>query len=222
MGQISTELSFFQNTRRWPRYQADLEIRIVAVNGIRRSSVLARGSEISRAGLALRATIDVNTGDLIQLQFPTSKHVIAAVRDRSGDCLGLEFLTQPSADNKEQDGSTFLPAPVPVMGGLSELAGSARNVESCTPQTLCAGLHRKQGELRKLLTEIEALKLAILLLADDENEPSRLSPPNGPTSVSAVNPWPRCFEDSNKSKANPRAIKLNSAANFDRSCNVRP
>jgi hypothetical protein len=212
MGQISAEMGFSQNTRRWPRYPTDLEIRIVAVNGKRTSPVLARGSEISRAGLALRASIAVKTGDLMQLQFPTSKRVIAVVRDRSGDCLGLEFLTQLSADNKELDGSTFLSGP--VLGGLSELGESVRKRESCTPQTLYAGLHRKQGELRKLLTEIEALKLAILLLADDEHEISRLSAPNGTTSISAVNPWPRCFEDSNKSKASPRAIKPNSASKF--------
>jgi hypothetical protein len=52
--------------------------------------------------------------------------------------------------------------------------------ESCNPQTLFAGLHRKQKELKKVQMEIEALKLAILLLADEEKEFSRFSVPGRP------------------------------------------
>jgi hypothetical protein len=49
--------------------------------------------------------------------------------------------------------------------------------DSCNPQTLYAGLCRKQEERRRVQREIEALNIAILLLADDEKESSKLSPP---------------------------------------------
>ena len=49
--------------------------------------------------------------------------------------------------------------------------------DSCNPQTLYAGLRRKREELRQVQREIEALNMAILLLADDEKELSRLSVP---------------------------------------------
>ena len=42
--------------------------------------------------------------------------------------------------------------------------------DSCNPQTLYAGLRRKQEEMRQVQREIEALNMAILLLADDEKE----------------------------------------------------
>jgi len=44
---------------------------------------------------------------------------------------------------------------------------------SCNPQTVYAALRRKQQELRHLQREIEALNIAILLLADDEDELSK-------------------------------------------------
>ena len=84
------------NTRRWPRHQVVLPVRIVALNRHLTPPTLARGSEISRAGMALHARIAVRPGDLMQLQVPTSPpiDITAVVRNRTGDCLGLEFLPQ--------------------------------------------------------------------------------------------------------------------------------
>lgn len=160
-----------QNTRRWPRHEVDLPVRIVTLNGILTTPVPARGSQISRGGMALRAATALKPGDLMQLQFPTSTalRVTAVVRNRTGDCLGLEFLTQLPPDDRALDRSRFLPGP--VVGGSPELRASAR--DSCNLQTLYAGLRRKQQELRQVQREIEALHMAILLLADDENELSR-------------------------------------------------
>jgi hypothetical protein len=162
------EIPVCQNTRRWPRYQVDLPVRIVALNGILTTPVLARGSEISRAGMALRAAIALKPGDLMQLQFPTSapSRVTAVVRNRTRDSLGLEFLTQLPPDDRAKDQSTFPRSP--VLGGSPELLESGRS--SYSPEALYAGLRRKLAELRQVEREIEALNLAILLLADDENE----------------------------------------------------
>ena len=161
-------MPFPQNTRRWQRHQVDLPIRIVTLNGILTTPVPARGSEISRAGMALRAHVALEPGDLLQLQFPTSTplRVTAVVRNHTGDCLGLEFLTQLPPDDGGMDHSTLRPGP--DLGGLPELGKSA--CDPYNPQTLDARLRRKQQELRQVQREIEALHMAILLLADDEKE----------------------------------------------------
>ena len=162
MEQISGEV---QSTRRCPRHQVDLLVRIIALNGILITPVPARGSEISRAGMALHAPVALYPGDVMQLQFPTSTpaRVKAVVRNRTGECLGLEFLTQLPPDDEARNRSRFLPSS--VLGGSPELRKSVR--DSCNPQTLYAGLRRKQEELRQVQREIEALKMAIPLLSDD-------------------------------------------------------
>jgi hypothetical protein len=169
MEQISAVARHVQSTRRWPRHQVDLPVRIIALNGILTTPVAARGSEISRAGMALHSPVALNPGDLMHLQFPTptpSPRVKAVVRNRTGDCLGLEFLTQLPPDNEAIDRSKFLASSV--------LGGSLESVHvSCSPQTLFAGLRRKQEELRQVQREIEALNMAILLLADDDREFSK-------------------------------------------------
>jgi hypothetical protein len=118
--------------------------------------------------MALRAPVGLKPGDLMQLQFPTSGplRVTAVVRNRTGDCLGLEFLTQLPPDDTGLDRSTFRAGS--DLRGSAELGDSARGL--CNPQTLDAGLRRKQQELRQVQREIEALHMAILLLADDEKE----------------------------------------------------
>src|ERR1700739_294549 len=170
------EVRHAQRPRRWPRHRVDLPVRIVSLNGILTTPVPARGSEISRAGMALHASVALNPGDWMQLQFPTStpSRVNAVVRNRTGECLGLEFLTQLPPDGEARDRSTCLRRS--VLGGSPELRRSVGN--SFYPQTLYARLCRKQEELRQVQREIEALNMVILLLADDETELSRLSAPS--------------------------------------------
>ncbi|MGA7752655.1 MAG: PilZ domain-containing protein [Candidatus Sulfotelmatobacter sp.] len=160
------------NTRRWHRHQVDLPVRIIALNGILTTPVPARASEISRAGMALRAPVDLNPGDVMHIQFPTSTpspRVKALVRNRTGECLGLEFLTQLPPDNEVRDRSRFLP--VAEVARKPQLPKSVIAVGN--PKTVFAQLSRKQEELKQLQREIDALNMAILLLADDENEISR-------------------------------------------------
>jgi hypothetical protein len=190
MEQPSGEVFHGQSTRRWPRQQVDLPVRIIALNGIRTTPIPAHGSAISRAGMALRALVALNPGELVQLQFPTStlSLVKAVVRNRTGESLGLEFLTQLPPDGEAIVRSRFLSSS--VLGGSPEFRKSAR--DSCNPQTLYAGLRRKQEELKQVQREIEALHMAILLLTedetDDEEELSRLSAPR-PLDL-ATRPWP--------------------------------
>ena len=123
--------------------------------------------------MALHAIVALNPGDLMQLQFPTStpSQVRAVVRNRNGECLGLEFLTQLPPDSEAIVRSKLFHSS--VVGGSPRLRTSVR--DSCNPQTLYAGLRRKQEELRQVQREIEALHMAILLLSDDEEELSKLS-----------------------------------------------
>jgi hypothetical protein len=159
------------NTRRWPRHQVVLPVRIVALNRHLTPPTLARASEISRAGMALHARIAVRPGDLMQLQVPTSPpiDITAVVRNRTGDCLGLEFLPQLPLLTEAREQTKLLRSSVP--DGSPELRQSVR--ASCNPQTVDAALRRKQQELRHVQMEIEALNIAILLLADDEDELSK-------------------------------------------------
>jgi hypothetical protein len=186
MEQVSGELLHAQDTRRWPRHPVDLPVRIIALNGIRTTPIDGRGSAISRAGMALHALVALNPGDLMQLQFPTStpSQVRAVVRNRNGECLGLEFLTQLPPDSEAIVRSKLFPSSDPA--NSQESRKSLR--ESCNPQTLYAGLRRKREELRQVQREIEALHVAILLLADDDGERSSLSAPC-PLEPS-TRPWP--------------------------------
>ena len=81
------------STRRWPRHRVDLPVRIIALNGILTTPVSARGSEISRAGMALHAPVALKAGDRMQLQFPTStpSRVTAVVRSRKIQMRGAAF-----------------------------------------------------------------------------------------------------------------------------------
>ena len=159
------------NSRRWPRHQVVLPVRIVALNRCLTTPALARGSAISRAGMALHARVAASPGDLIQLQFPTSPPtgITAVVRNCTGDCLGVEFLAHPPVPNDARNRSNLRRSS--VLGGSPELRQSVR--ASGNPQTVYAALHRKQQELMHVQTEIEALNIAILLLADDEDELSQ-------------------------------------------------
>jgi hypothetical protein len=182
MGSMAGHEAFSQNTRRWPRFQVKLPVRIVAINGILTTPVVGRGGEISRAGMALRAPIALNPGDSMQLQFPTTNpsRVTAVVRNRVGDQLGLEFLTQLPPDDQVRSASTSLVPTAMAPTAMIPTAGvpaSSRKFTSvaCTPQNVFEGLRRKQEERRQVQREIEAPKMAILLLADSEGELSRLS-----------------------------------------------
>ena len=185
MEQPSGQAPHAQSTRRWTRHQVDLPVRIIALNDVRTTPIPARGGAISRAGMAVRALVALNPGDLMLLQFPTSvpSQVKAVVRNRTGESLGLEFLTQLPPDGEAMVRSRFLPTS--VVGGSPEVRKSLRNL--CNPQTLYAGLRRKQEELRQVQREIEALGVAITLLTDEE-ELSRLSPPC--PSDRGSRPWP--------------------------------
>jgi len=169
MGQMSGVLPLRSDGRRWPRHSVDLPVCIIALNGTLTTPVPARGREISRGGMALRVALAVDPGDLIQLQFPTTgrSRVTAVVRNRTGDCVGLEFVTQLPPDNVAMEAKLTLTAVERVSQEPQKRLPGA-----CNPHSLFAGLRRKQLEIKQVRQQIDALKLAIQLLADEEKETS--------------------------------------------------
>ena len=161
-------LSSSLNTRRWPRHRVDLPVRIVIPNGRLTSTVAGRATEISGSGMALHSTLGLKPGDLMQVEFPTSNPsgVMAVVRNHKDDCFGVEFLKQLPSRDKTLNKSN----------------------RSCDPKTLFAGLRRKKLEIMQVQREIEALNLAIPLLADDKRECAEPSLPQ--RSELDRRPWP--------------------------------
>jgi hypothetical protein len=84
------------NTRRWPRHQVKLPVRIITINDdVSRIAVPGLTTEISRGGMSLYGGVSLQPGDLMEVEFQTPGllRVAGAVRDRNGYCFGLEFAT---------------------------------------------------------------------------------------------------------------------------------
>ena len=136
--------------------------------------------------MAVHSTLALKPGDLMQVQFPISNPsaVTAVVRNCKDDCFGLEFLPQLSSGDRTLNQSKFVCNP--VGGGTPDSRALASY--PCNPETLLAGLRRKQLEIKQVQREIEALNLAILLLADDEKKNPESSLPRRPELE--TRPWP--------------------------------
>lgn len=82
------------NTRRWPRYESHLPV-LICFRNIFRRAVPGLASEISQSGMTLYGGASLQPGDVIEVEFrtPSKQRVTGTVRNRSGYCFGLEFLT---------------------------------------------------------------------------------------------------------------------------------
>jgi len=110
------------NTRRWPRHQVKLPVRIITPNDVSEIVVPGLTTEISRGGMALYGGVPLQPGDLMEVEFQTLNRlrVAASVRDRNGYCFGLEFLgLLPSED--AQNGETDFAGMADDAGGLAEV-----------------------------------------------------------------------------------------------------
>lgn len=90
----------FANTRRWPRFHANLPV-LISINGdSSRLAVPGLASEISRSGMALYGGVRLEPGELMEVEFQTSNklRVAGVVRNCSGFCFGLEFVQPLSTD----------------------------------------------------------------------------------------------------------------------------
>ena len=93
------------NTRRWPRHQVKLPVRIITINDVSKIAVPGLTTEISRGGMSLYGGVSLQPGDLMEVEFQTPGllRVAGAIRDRNGYCFGLEFATLLPGEETEPD-----------------------------------------------------------------------------------------------------------------------
>jgi hypothetical protein len=129
------------NTRRWSRHPVELPVRVFPRGGDSKLTVQGRGIEMSEGGMTLYAGVPLNPGDLMELEFqtPGRTRIAAVVRNLTGFCFGLEFLTPLGAES---------PRPAPAATASSALnAGDLRTV-----------LRHKEKEIERLRSEIATLR----------------------------------------------------------------
>lgn len=81
------------NTRRYLRYHMHTPV-FIAVPGATNKVVPGLVSKISRAGMELYAGVNLQPGEVMEIEFRTTGRTICVagtVRNRSGFCFGLEF-----------------------------------------------------------------------------------------------------------------------------------
>jgi hypothetical protein len=158
------------NTRRWPRHQVKLPVRIITANDISTIVVPGLTTEISQGGMALYGGVPLQPGDLMAVEFQTSDRlrVAASIRDRNGYCFGLEFLGLLPADGEESIGPDFAAMP----GDLAASASVGRAEGSISPPVMQsedeilalflerheAYLHQKDLEIKRLRREIQEIR----------------------------------------------------------------
>src|ERR1700736_749986 len=128
------------NTRRWSRHPVELPVRVIPRGGDSKMVIQGRGIEMSEGGMTLYAGVPLKPGDLMDLEFqtPGGARIAAVVRNQTGFCFGLEFLTPLSAES---------PKPVAVRKSAPTEGGDVRSV-----------LRRKELEMDRLRKEIATLR----------------------------------------------------------------
>jgi hypothetical protein len=129
------------NTRRWSRHPVELPVRVFPRGGDSKLIVQGRGIEMSEGGMTLYAGLPLKPGDLMELEFqtPGRTRIAAVVRNRTGFCFGLEFLTPLGAES---------PRPAPEATASSALSGG----------DLRTVLRHKEKEIERLRSEIATLR----------------------------------------------------------------
>jgi hypothetical protein len=129
------------NTRRWLRHPVELPVLVVPRGGDSKLAIQGRGIEISEGGMTLYAGLPLNPGDYMDLEFqtPGRTRVCAIVRNRTGYCFGLEFLTPLGTEAPKALVAVRPPKPE---------NGDVRSV-----------LKRKEVEMERLRKEIATLRV---------------------------------------------------------------
>jgi len=147
------------NTRRWPRHQVKLPVRIITANDTSEITVPGLTTEISQGGMALYGGVPLQPGDLMAVEFQTSDRlrVAASVRDRSGYCFGLEFLgLLPS------EGETVADLAGPVTTGATatrvRVVPGEDEILALFIERHEAYLHQKELEIQRLRNEIQEIR----------------------------------------------------------------
>jgi hypothetical protein len=156
------------NTRRWPRHQVKLPVRIITADEASEITVPGLTTEISQGGMSLYGGVPLQPGDLMEVEFQTSNRlrVAASVRDRNGYCFGLEFVG-------------LLPNENAALGGIAEvesLASGRKPVDSPVgvvrdeDQILALFLKRHEAYLREKEMEIKRWRCEIQEIRQSRRE----------------------------------------------------
>jgi len=107
-GEILHPERSYRQTRRWTRHKVDVPIRIIVQRASKTSLFDGRSNELSEGGMALTAGVELNPGDLVDVEFtpPYSGSPIrhrGVVRNRMGYRYGIEFLADNDRDAEQTD-----------------------------------------------------------------------------------------------------------------------
>lgn len=93
------------NTRRWPRYHVNLPVFIAPHPETADIIVPGLVSELSRTGMELYGGVNLQPGEMMEVEFQTSGriHVAGIIRHRSGFCFGLEFCAVRTEPDENPD-----------------------------------------------------------------------------------------------------------------------
>lgn len=94
----------YPKMRRWPRYNLDVPIRVIASVPSKVKIVSGRGRDISEGGMMVFAGIELRVDDIVEIEFTPPfggpLRVAASIRNRNGYYYGLEFLRDSPQDLK--------------------------------------------------------------------------------------------------------------------------
>jgi len=101
--QVTLPQQGYQTLRRWPRYNIDVPVRLIAQRPTKVAIVQGRGRELGCGGIAVFAGIELSIDEQVAVEFtpPYSGEPIRVrgfVRNRSGYTYGVEFITDNNAD----------------------------------------------------------------------------------------------------------------------------
>ena len=147
------------NSRRWPRHQVKLPVRIITADEASEITVPGLTTEISQGGMALYGGVPLQPGDLMEVEFQTSNRlrVAASVRDRNGYCFGLEFLGLLPNENAGPGGA----AEVESLGSAGQPVESPIGVLNNEDQILALFLKRHEAYLRQKEMDIKRWRYEI-------------------------------------------------------------
>lgn len=98
----------FAVPRRFPRYQLNVPVRVIAHRPDKTAIVQGRGNELNEGGMAVFAGVELKVGDEVAVEFtpPYSGSPIrvrCTVRNRQGYNYGVAFLLENQADEQQVD-----------------------------------------------------------------------------------------------------------------------
>jgi hypothetical protein len=141
------------NSRRWPRHQVKLPVRIITADEASEITVPGLTTEISQGGMALYGGVPLQPGDLMEVEFQTSNRlrVAASVRDRNGYCFGLEFLGLLPNENAGPESTAEVESPTGVLKNEDQILALFLKRHE-------AYLRQKEMDIKRWRYEIEEIR----------------------------------------------------------------